>query len=52
MLSMGIVENGFRQLTNNVHEIKSVEDIDEWYINQLEEQGYSDTKALVEAFQK
>ena len=24
---MGIAENGFRQLTNNVHEIKSVEDM-------------------------
>ena len=30
----------------------AVEGIDEWYINQLEEQGYNDAKALVEAFQK
>ena len=30
----------------------AVNGIDEWYINQLEEQGYSDAKALVEAFQK
>ena len=30
----------------------AVEGIDEWYIEQLADQGYTDGKALVEAFQK
>ncbi|MEE1256344.1 MAG: TRAP transporter substrate-binding protein DctP, partial [Lachnospiraceae bacterium] len=31
---------------------KAVEGIDEWYIEQLESQNYTDGRALVEAFQK